>query len=175
MPHQEQRLLTAPPALQLQVSSQHMHSQFSRDRRFQRQGRCLPDIGLCTSALLALLLELMRGISRRGSGSASIHGYSPGSGEGNELRSRRQESSAAALRREELTSSLACFDQARLHTCDPVSMHCRGCPVSVFQKRMHRSAVPPPEARRPCWCGDQAMAFTAARCSVYCWTGLRLE
>lgn len=75
----------------------------------------------------------------------------------------------------ELTSSLACFDQARLHTCDPVSMHCRGCPVSVFQKRMQRSAVPPPEARRPCWCGDQAMAFTAARCSVYCWTGLRLE
>lgn len=74
-----------------------------------------------------------------------------------------------------LTSSLACLDQARLHTCDPVSMHCRGCPVSVFQKRMQRSAVPPPEARSPCWCGDQAMAFTAARCSVYCWTGLRLE
>lgn len=27
---------------------------------------------------------------------------------------------------------------------------------------MHQSAVPPPLARSPCWCGDQAMAFTAA-------------
>lgn len=54
-------------------------------------------------------------------------------------------------------------------------MHCSGCPVSVFQKRMQRSAVPPPDASSPCWCGDQAMAFTAARCSVYCCTGLRLE
>lgn len=44
----------------------------------------------------------------------------------------------------------------------PVSMHCSGCPVVVFQKRMQRSAVPPPEASRPCWCGDQAMALTAA-------------
>lgn len=74
-----------------------------------------------------------------------------------------------------LTSSLACLDQARLHTCEPVSMHCRGWPVSVFQKRMQRSAVPPPEASSPCWCGDQAMAFTAARCSVYCCTGLTVE
>lgn len=74
-----------------------------------------------------------------------------------------------------LTSSLACLDQARLHTCEPVSMHCRGWPVSVFQKRMQRSAVPPPDASSPCWCGDQAMAFTAARCSVYCCTGLTVE
>lgn len=74
-----------------------------------------------------------------------------------------------------LTSSLACLDQARLHTCEPVSMHCRGWPVRVFQNRMQRSAVPPPEASSPCWCGDQAIAFTAARCSVYCCTGLRLE
>lgn len=28
--------------------------------------------------------------------------------------------------------------------------------------RMHLSAVPPPDANRPCWCGDHAMAFTAA-------------
>ncbi len=34
--------------------------------------------------------------------------------------------------------------------------------VVVFQKRMHLSAVPPPDASRPCWCGDQAMALTAA-------------
>lgn len=73
-----------------------------------------------------------------------------------------------------LTSSLECFDQARLHTCDPVSTHCRGWPVNVFQKRIHWSAVPPPLASRPCWCGDHAMAFTAARCSVYVWTGLLL-
>lgn len=74
-----------------------------------------------------------------------------------------------------LTSSLACLDQARLHTWEPVSIHCKGWEVRVFQNRMHRSAVPPPDARRPCWWGDQAMAFTAARCSVYCCTGPELE
>ncbi len=50
-----------------------------------------------------------------------------------------------------LTSSLACLDQARLQTCEPVSVLCNACPVRVFQKRRQRSAVPPPEARRPCW------------------------
>lgn len=74
-----------------------------------------------------------------------------------------------------LTSSLVCLDQARLQTCEPVSVHCSGWPVSVFQKRMQRSAVPPPEASRPCWWGDQAMALTAAKCSVYCCTGTTLE
>lgn len=74
-----------------------------------------------------------------------------------------------------LTSSLVCLDQARLQTWDPVSVHCRGWPVRVFQKRMQRSAVPPPDASRPCWWGDQAIAFTAAKCSVYCWTGTTLE
>jgi len=39
-------------------------------------------------------------------------------------------------------------------------------PLVVFQKRIHRSAVPPPDARRPVWWGDQAMALTAAVCSV---------
>lgn len=75
----------------------------------------------------------------------------------------------------QLTSSLVCLDQARLQTCEPVSVHCRGWPVNVFQKRMQRSAVPPPEANRPCWWGDQAMALTAAKCSVYCCTGRMLE
>lgn len=53
----------------------------------------------------------------------------------------------------------------------PVSTHCIGCPVMVFQNRMHRSAVPPPEANNPCWCGDHAIAFTAAKCDEYVWTG----
>lgn len=74
-----------------------------------------------------------------------------------------------------LTSSLACLDQARLHTWDPVSVLCRAWPVSVFQKRRQRSAVPPPDASSPCWWGDQAMALTAARWSLYCCTGRRLE
>lgn len=54
----------------------------------------------------------------------------------------------------------------------PVSTHCIGCPVSVFQKRMHRSAVPPPLTSKPWWWGDQAIALTAAMCSEYDWTGL---
>ena len=35
-------------------------------------------------------------------------------------------------------------------------------PEAVFQKRMQRSAVPPPLASSPCWCGLQAIALTAA-------------
>lgn len=41
----------------------------------------------------------------------------------------------------------------------PVSTHCRAVPLAVFQKRMQRSAVPPPLASRPCWWGDHAMAW----------------
>lgn len=74
-----------------------------------------------------------------------------------------------------LTNSLACLDQARLQTWDPVSMHCSGCEVKVFQNRIQRSAVPPPEASRPCWWGDQAMALTAARWSMYVCTGVSDE
>lgn len=81
--HLGYRQLTVPLALRLWVLSQHMHSQMSSYRSFQRCGHCLPDIRLGTSVLLALLLELTRGTSRRGSGSASIHGYSPERGEGN--------------------------------------------------------------------------------------------
>ena len=47
-----------------------------------------------------------------------------------------------------------------------------GSRVYVFQNLMHRSAVPPPEASRPCWCGDQPIALTAAECSLNlarCW------
>jgi hypothetical protein len=39
--------------------------------------------------------------------------------------------------------------------------------VVVFQKRMQRSAAPPPLASKPRWCGLQAMAFTAAECPLY--------
>ena len=44
-------------------------------------------------------------------------------------------------------------------------------PVSVFQNLIHLSAVPPPEAKRPWWWGDHAMAFTAAMWSVNVYTG----
>ena len=52
--------------------------------------------------------------------------------------------------------------QAKLHTWDPVSIELIHEPFNVFQNLIHRSAVPPPLASRPCWWGDQAMAFTAA-------------
>ena len=45
----------------------------------------------------------------------------------------------------------------------PVSIQLRAVLVAVFQKRMQRSAVPPPEASRPCWWGDHAMACNRAR------------
>jgi hypothetical protein len=48
----------------------------------------------------------------------------------------------------------------------PVSTQVSMALVLVFQKRMQRSAVPPPLASRPCWWGDQAIALTAAVCSV---------
>ena len=37
----------------------------------------------------------------------------------------------------------------------------------VFQNLIVRSAVPPPDARSPRWCGLQAIAFTAAQCSLH--------
>lgn len=55
----------------------------------------------------------------------------------------------------------------------PVSTWFNWWPLVVFQKRIHLSAVPPPDARRPFWWGDHAMALTAAVCSVSfkigCW------
>jgi len=44
-------------------------------------------------------------------------------------------------------------------------------PVRAFQKRMCLSAVPPPEARVPCWCGDHPTALTAAQWSEKRHTG----
>lgn len=39
-------------------------------------------------------------------------------------------------------------------------------PVSTFLSLKVRSAVPPPVASKPCCCGDQAKALTAARWSL---------
>src|SRR5207237_8461639 len=63
-----------------------------------------------------------------------------------------------------LTISSEFLLHARLHTWLPVSTSLIIAPVLVFQNLMLRSAVPPPEARRWCWCGDQATALTAAVC-----------
>ncbi len=56
--------------------------------------------------------------------------------------------------------------ELKRNTWLPVSTLFNWWPFVVFQKRIHRSAVPPPDARRPLWWGDQAMALTAAVCSV---------
>mmetsp|Transcript_11178 Transcript_11178/g.38072 ORF Transcript_11178/g.38072 Transcript_11178/m.38072 type:complete len:221 (+) Transcript_11178:472-1134(+) len=64
------------------------------------------------------------------------------------------------------------LDQLRLHTWEPVSTQLSAALVCVFQNRMQRSAVPPPDASRPFWCGDHAIAFTAAVCSLKRSTGL---
>lgn len=34
--------------------------------------------------------------------------------------------------------------------------------VEVLKNRMHRSAVPPPDATKLCWWGDHPIALTAA-------------
>ncbi len=64
-----------------------------------------------------------------------------------------------------LTISWVVLENIRLQTWEPVSTAWRGCNVCVFQKRMWRSAVPPPVASRPFWWGDHPIAFTAAVCS----------
>ncbi len=48
-----------------------------------------------------------------------------------------------------LTISLMVLDHMRLHTWEPVSTDSSGVAVVVFQNRMQRSAVPPPDANRP--------------------------
>ena len=49
---------------------------------------------------------------------------------------------------------------AKYRTCEPVSILWRGTLVSAFQNRICLSAVPPPDASKPLWCGDHATAFT---------------
>ena len=48
------------------------------------------------------------------------------------------------------TNSFEFLAHAILQTWDPVSMHLIGVPVKVFQNRILRSAVPPPDANNPC-------------------------
>lgn len=61
-----------------------------------------------------------------------------------------------------LTNSLRVLLKIKLQTWDPTSIVFTVVPFKVFLKRMVLSAVPPPEARSPCWWGDQAIALTAA-------------
>lgn len=65
-----------------------------------------------------------------------------------------------------LTNSLTFFEYDKLQTWLPVSTQCNYLHVSVFQNLMHLSAVPPPLHIIPCWCGFQAIALTAATCSL---------
>ena len=94
-----------------------------------------------------------------------------------------------------LTSSFTFLHQARLQTCNrkrnedkrtnsdqhksqrccselwqlaclPVSIEFSMFPLAVFLNLTYLSAVSPPDATRLCWCGDQAVALTAAY--VYC-------
>ena len=48
----------------------------------------------------------------------------------------------------------------------PVSIEFSMFPLAVFLNLTYLSAVSPPDATRLCWCGDQAVALTAAY--VYC-------
>lgn len=71
-----------------------------------------------------------------------------------------------------LTNSLTFFEYIKLQTWLPVSTQCIGLQVRVFQNLIHLSAVPPPLHMVPCWCGDHAMALTAATWSVNLTRGL---
>lgn len=60
------------------------------------------------------------------------------------------------------TISLEFLDHAMLQTWLPVSISLMTLPRTVSWNMILLSAVPPPEASRPRWCGDQAIALTAA-------------
>lgn len=61
-----------------------------------------------------------------------------------------------------LTISFELLLNMRLQTWDPVSIELTSVPILVFQNFMQRSAVPPPDASKPLWCGLHAIALTAA-------------
>lgn len=65
-------------------------------------------------------------------------------------------------------NSLTFLENIKLQTYDPVSIQSNYWVVKVLKNLMVRSAVPPPEANKPCLCGDQAIALTAA----WCWLNL---
>lgn len=62
-----------------------------------------------------------------------------------------------------LTISFTFLENNKLQTYDPVSTDDISYIYSVFQKRMHLSAVPPPLDNNPCCKGDHDIALTAAR------------
>lgn len=72
------------------------------------------------------------------------------------------------------TSALRRRRERTALTCEPVSISLSSVPVNVFQNRIFMSAVPPPLARMPCWCGFQEMALIAATCSVKRYIGVSL-
>ena len=63
------------------------------------------------------------------------------------------------------TSSLSCMLHCSAQTCECVSTSLRHAPELEFQKRIMRSAVPPPDASRFLLHGHQASALTAAWCA----------
>lgn len=67
-----------------------------------------------------------------------------------------------------LTISSVVLENIRLHTWEPVFTLLMFWRVKVFQNRMHWSAVPPPVAKRPLYCGLHPIALTAA----WCWLNL---
>ena len=73
-----------------------------------------------------------------------------------------------------LTSSCDTLLNIRQQTCEPASTTLVVVLVSVFLNLIVRSAVPPPDTNIPCWCGDQATAFTAAWWSLYFISGYAL-
>ncbi len=64
------------------------------------------------------------------------------------------------------TSSLVCLDQARLQTCEPVSIHCSGCAVRVFQKRS--SGLPFPLRRPAARVGEETRRWPSLPPGVLC-------
>ena len=61
-----------------------------------------------------------------------------------------------------LTTSCVDLLNYKLHIWEPVSSWHMIYPVKMLRIFIIRSAVPPPVAKSPCWCGDQAKALTAA-------------
>lgn len=65
-----------------------------------------------------------------------------------------------------LTTSWRDLLNYRLHIWEPVSSEHIISPVKMLRILIIRSAVPPPVAKSPCWCGDHAKALTAALWSL---------
>ena len=73
-----------------------------------------------------------------------------------------------------LTSYFVFLENIRLHTCEPVSMLSNNVLPSAFQNLIVLSAVPPPLANTPWFCGLQANPLTAALWPVNLQIGVEL-